>query len=108
MPTFRASLSPLSEHRCRLELVGEIDLAAADLIIELGRDALNQAPVDGLMIDLAHVTFMDSTALGALVALRNAAQATGKGLTLAHVPQRIGRILEMTGLAGIFDLEPEH
>jgi anti-sigma B factor antagonist len=57
-----------------------------------------------LIADLAAVTFMDSTAIGALVQLHNAANEDGKRLVLVSVAPRVLRVLEITGLDTVFDI----
>jgi anti-sigma B factor antagonist len=55
-----------------------------------------------VVIDLAEVTFIDSTALGVLIGLRNSAQEINKQVILANVPRRVRRILALTGLDVVF------
>jgi len=94
-------------NRCTLVLSGEADLAVADDITRLGSSNLSEPSIQLLILDLRDVTFMDSTALGALVHLRNLANTSRKHLQLAHTPVRIQRVLELTGLAGSFDITIE-
>lgn len=85
-----------------LRLSGEIDLAAAPDIVTAGTTAL--ASSDELVIDLGAVTFLDSTALGALIELNNAATDKGATFTLRNVPDRVHRILDLTGLSEAFNI----
>ncbi len=70
---------------CTLVLSGEADLDFANDIIQLGTLALNECT--SLVIDLGAVTFMDSTAIGALLQLRNVA-------VLGNVGERVEGIEE--------------
>lgn len=91
-----------------VHLTGEVDLAAADEIIGTVQQALDEADSAGdgpLVLDLAGVTFMDSTGLGALISIRARAEAAGRSLTLRQVPARVRRLLEITGLTSTFGLE---
>lgn len=89
-----------------LRLSGELDIAAVDVFLDAARAALAGAdPV--LQLDVGEVTFIDSTGLGALVRLREDAHENGKDIRLAHVPRQMSRILDLTGLAGLFDGPPE-
>ena len=88
METFRVKAVP-GEGTCTLFLSGEADLAVAPDIIELGTMSLSEASIMTLIVDLAAVTFIDSTSIGALVQLRNVADAQGKRLALENVPVRV-------------------
>ena len=70
---------------CTLVISGEIDLAAAPELSEVGADSLGIADVHSVVVDLSGVTFMDSTAIGALVGLRNSAAAVGKHVVLMQI-----------------------
>jgi anti-sigma B factor antagonist len=105
MPTSSVRVSELGDGRRCLALAGELDLANADSIVEVGAECLRRHDVAGLVIDLAAVTFMDSTALGSLIQLRNLALELDKQTSLAQIPPRIARLLEMTGLDQIFTVE---
>ena len=103
MQTFRVNVVPAGE-TCTLMLSGEADLAFADDIVQLGTLALTDAGTQSIVIDLAAVTFLDSTVLGALVRLRIEATEAGKTLTLGNPPPRVQRILSISGLANVFDI----
>jgi anti-sigma B factor antagonist len=93
--------------RCVLALVGEADLDAQPQILELGSAALADHSTPTLVLDLAGVTFIDSTGLSALVHLRNEAQTLGKQLQLSGVPDRVRQILDLTGLSTVFQEVPQ-
>jgi anti-sigma B factor antagonist len=107
MASFSARVLAPSGSRNVLELAGEIDLATSQVVSDRGAQCLDQPGITLLIVDLAAVTFMDSTALGALVRLRNLAVTQGKQLRLANVPTRVGRLLELVGLTAIFEIEIE-
>jgi anti-sigma B factor antagonist len=85
-----------------LVLSGEIGLESADELTAAGLDAVQTGSAEQLVIDLAAVSFIDSTGLGALVATRKAALAGGKRVAVSNVPQRITKLLEITGLTEAF------
>jgi anti-sigma B factor antagonist len=87
-----------------LRLSGEIYLDAAPDIIDAGLAALEDPDTLALLVDFNSVTFIDSTAIGALVRLNNAADDQGKHLTLTNVPARVHRVLTITGLTEVFDV----
>jgi anti-sigma B factor antagonist len=91
----------VSEGVASMQVAGELDLAVADEFREAGLAALTPA-VGSLVIDLHGVTFMDSTALGALIAIRNAA-GEHHAVMVQNAQPNVQRIFEITGLADIFE-----
>lgn len=87
-----------------LRLVGEMDLrAAADL-----REALLRALSDGggsVRLDLAGLTFIDSTIISVLIMARKRAETEGGDVILRSVPHRVARILSITGIDSLFPIE---
>jgi len=78
-----------------LRLAGELDLYNADEI----RDALNDAIGSGagrIVVDMAEVEFVDSTALGVLIEARS--KLGSNGLVLAAPGVETRRTLEVSGL----------
>ncbi|MEU6867705.1 STAS domain-containing protein [Streptomyces sp. NPDC046876] len=85
-------------------LAGEIDLDTSSQVTE----ATAALPLEGhvLVLDLSGVTFMDSTGLNLLLALRARAQAEGGRLELTGVPRQALHVLELTGTRHLFALHP--
>lgn len=86
-----------------VRLEGELDAFVAPQLREQLGSAIEDAAQDGmLVVDLARVTFLDSTILGALVgALRRMREAGGE-LKLVYPPHPASRIFELTGLDTLF------
>jgi anti-anti-sigma factor len=59
----------------RIALAGELDLSAVACLEEVVEQALTDPRVTLVVLDLARATFLDSSALGALVRGRRAATA---------------------------------
>jgi anti-sigma B factor antagonist len=97
MPSFNVSFSP-----GLVRLSGEIDMQVAPDVVAAGMAVF--AERDDLLIDFDAVTFFDSTAIAALIELRNAAMARQATLALTNVPARVQQILEITGLTDAFDI----
>lgn len=76
---------------------GELDMSAAPSLL----DTLTAAtPVDTILtVDLSEVTFIDSTAIGALVAAGTARTAAGGRLQIGSMSDAVRRVLEIAGLA---------
>ena len=78
----------------RLRLQGELDIASASIL----RDALPQlAAADQPTLDLAELTFIDSSGLNVISEYARALNG-GSRLVLTHVDDNIRRVLEVTGL----------
>lgn len=78
-------------------VAGEIDLAAEEPL----RDVLERACDAGtavVVVDLTATTFVDSTALGLLVAAFRRLDARGARLRVVAVPGPVRRALELTAL----------
>jgi len=85
-----------------LSLAGELDLAAAPALRDALRHAVERSP-KRLVVDLAQVTFVDSTILGALVEARSA--LGGDAFALAAPGLEVRRALEVSGLDRHFTIE---
>lgn len=85
---------------------GEIDaFTAPDLRLAL-RQLIEERGASTLVIDLAAVTFLDSTALGVLLgALRRLRERDGSLLVVEPHPPA-ARVFELTGLDTVLDLYP--
>lgn len=86
-------------------LTGRLDF----LTSSSARDRFSQAIADGrkkIIVDLAGVTFVDSSGLGALVAgLKSARQASGD-LRIAGAPEQTMAVLKLTSLDRVFRIYP--
>ncbi|MGZ4691199.1 MAG: STAS domain-containing protein [Acidimicrobiia bacterium] len=83
---------------------GELDLASAP---ELQRElvARLEGGVSRLTLDLGDVSFLDSSGLGALYRTQQAAEKRGAHLRLVAVPDHVLRVLEVTAMASLFDID---
>jgi anti-anti-sigma factor len=82
--------------------VGEVDLSATEDLAAAVRPCL--AHGESVELDLAGVEFIDSSGLGTLVQLLKEAARNGASLTLTGVSTSTYRLLEVTGLAPVFDV----
>jgi anti-sigma B factor antagonist len=76
-------------------LVGELDIASVPMLEE------DLAPVEGngivsIVLDLRELTFLDGSAVHALVAAHRRAQANGHRLVVIGADQRSKRLFELT------------
>ena len=86
-------------------VAGDVDLVSAAHLREVMGDALGRSC--HLIVDVADMTFIDSSGLRVLVALSNDARGRSHRLALRNVPRHAERVLDLTGLAEWFDREPD-
>ena len=84
------TLVPLESPLTGFRLIGELDLSTAPRL----KAALDGLPQGSVTLDLAGLTFIDSSGLHAI--MRFASSANGNGpLTLANPPAFVSRLLEI-------------
>src|SRR4051812_18140957 len=88
-----------------VSLSGELDTASVGPALEVIKGAIAASTRQILTINLADVTFADSSALGMLLDVKRRAEAAGHELLLTNVPQQLVRVLEITKLDDVFDIE---
>lgn len=84
---------------------GRLDVSNQEIFAARAEEALDRHP--HLVVDLSATTFLDSSALGMLVALANRTRAAGGLLSLASVPPAIAQVLELVRLDSFFDTYPD-
>jgi anti-anti-sigma factor len=77
-------------------LVGECDLAARDKLTSSLLAAVGSAPV--VVVDVAALTFLDSTGIHSLVTAHHAARAAGGRLHLVNATGMVANVLDLTGV----------
>ena len=84
--------------------VGEIDLDTVGLLSAALADTIASGP-DRVVVDLAHVSYIDSAGLGALVGAHKRLRAVGGALVLRCEQPQVMRLLTITGLTKLFTIE---
>jgi anti-sigma B factor antagonist len=95
-----------SDAAVRVRLAGELDIGTADQAEEEIRQVESE-PDATLILDLAGLTFMDSTGLRMLVAADARARDAGRELTIVRGPEAVQRVIEVTGLESKLNLVDE-
>jgi anti-anti-sigma factor len=85
---------------------GELDLAVAPQLKERLLAEVGRRPA-GVAVDLAEVSFLDCTGLGALLAGNRRANLLGVGFALAGLSGAPARLLALTGTAQAFVTCPD-
>ncbi|OQD56776.1 anti-anti-sigma factor [Streptomyces phaeoluteigriseus] len=88
-----------------IALSGDFDIAAAPAVRGRALELISGGHPD-LVADLAGVTFCDSSGLGALVGIWRCAKDADGSLTLAAIPDRLGRLLSVTGMDTLLPAYP--
>lgn len=97
------SLSLAGEHERSIALVGDLDLSVRSALQDRFDDAADAAKI--VLVDLREVTYMDSSAIGALISLHRRLKSKGGELRLRLRHNPAYRLLEIAGLIDVFRLE---
>ncbi|BBH67583.1 hypothetical protein ACTI_42680 [Actinoplanes sp. OR16] len=77
---------------------GDLDVANAAVLRQVLQQALDSGDCTRLDVDMSAVTFLDSSALGVLVAARRAAAAKDVTLRIREPGPMVRMVLEVTNL----------
>ncbi|MFH9331246.1 STAS domain-containing protein [Streptomyces althioticus] len=91
-------------HTAVIVVTGDVDLHTAPVLRVEALTAMTRG-ARHLVLDMAEVDFVDSTGLSTLIVLLHATQEPGGSLRVARVPERLVRMVTMTGIA---ELLPVH
>jgi anti-sigma B factor antagonist len=91
----------------RLEVDGEIDTSSAPGLLDSVLCAALASDHRQVVIDLRHVTFIDSTGLGAIIETNRQLRGQGAHLVIVRPSGLVRRLFEITGLDSILDLRPD-
>jgi N-acetylglucosaminyldiphosphoundecaprenol N-acetyl-beta-D-mannosaminyltransferase len=105
-----STLLPLSdtivvENTVILNIQGRMDSSNLASFVDQATQALAVSPF--LIVNLARAEFLDSSAMGALVALANRARVAGGALRLVSVSPPVARILSLVRLDRFFDIDED-
>ncbi len=102
--SFLITRRELADDTSLLSVEGDLDLASAPSLKWALAD-LQSAGSRHVVVDLARVSFIDSTALGVLVGAQRSLDP-GVKLAIACAEENVLRIFELTGLDGMFEIVP--
>jgi anti-anti-sigma factor len=103
--TYTLEHDPVENTGHLIAITGDLDLAATP---ELSTVMLMAARAPGslVVLDLAEVEFIDSSALGTLIKVSGEVESAGKRLRVVCGDGPVRRLLEMTNLTNRFQLCP--
>jgi anti-anti-sigma factor len=85
-----------------IELAGDFDLSGVEAFRSCVEELIGSS--DGpLLVDLASVTFIDSCAISGLLEMRRLVAREHRELRLQRIAVPVARLLELTGLAELFE-----
>lgn len=88
---------------CCIKLSGEIDIVNADVFKKDATEILERENKD-LVFDCTDLDFVDSTALGAFVAVQKQAAARGLSMKLKNVKPRIQKLFTITAVDSLIEI----
>ena len=94
---FRTAVASLSGELALISVSGELDLYTAQRL-QARIDEAGAVGADTVLVDLSEVSFVDSTALAALVQETKRLEGRGHSLVLVTNDPRTRRVVEVTGL----------
>ncbi len=92
--------------RWLLRLTGALDLESRVQLTDVGHDAVTAEGATAVVVNLAAISFIDSTGIGAIVGLAGEAADGGIAFALQDPAPRVRRILQITGLLDAWPIEP--
>lgn len=81
-----------------VRLRGELDVGCAREVRAAIDEAVGAAGVTRIELDMAEVSFIDSTGIGVLVGAMQRARAEGQELEIVAASSPVRRVLDMTGV----------
>ncbi|MEU8243172.1 STAS domain-containing protein [Actinoplanes missouriensis] len=91
--------------RITVALTGECDLSAREQLTALLLDALTRAPA--VFVDMAGLTFLDSSGVHSLVTAHHAAKHTGNRVYVVNAAGPVAAVLDLTGVGALLSAPAE-
>ena len=102
---FKVSIDEHADTYSIVAVRGEVDLHTAPKVqyaIERG----SEGGVEAVVVDMADIAFMDSTALSTLMRAKESLEKKGTSLRLTAPSEAVERIFAVTGYGHYFDIYP--
>ena len=80
---------------------GELDLSVVDELRNVLAGAGQRGGCRTVQVDLARVSFLDSTTIGALIGGQNEARRAGRHLKIMHPTDPVRRVLTVAGVLDV-------
>jgi anti-anti-sigma factor len=102
MPLFAATRETDLEGQDVLVVTGDVDLATAHELVAAADGLASSGGARLLRLDLAGVTFLDSTGISALLEIRRAAARSGADVVVVGRSPIVDRVFSLAGIADLF------
>jgi len=83
---------------------GELDLATVPALRDQWLRAIDHEQPGRFVVDLRAVTYLDSTALSAVVSVRKRQREHGGDAIVTNASPRLAKLFELTGLDGVLEV----
>ena len=93
------------QHRVRVVVSGEVDVSNAEELRAQIDAALAQADVEEVEVDMADVSYIDSTGIGVLVGAAHRAQEAGRTFQALNPQPNVLRIFGLLGVDEVLGLK---
>ena len=101
---FAVDTQPQTDGSAVLCVLGEVDIATAPLLWERLEPAILAGP-EVLVLDLAGLTFIDSTGLTVLIRAHKRLRDAGSRLVVRNPTVTVNRVLDVSGLDQVLEIE---
>jgi len=105
--SFEVSRSLLDRSTALVTVVGEIDFETAPRFDQSLSEAVEDESTHGIVVDLSAVSFLDSSALNALIRCFERQKLRMEGLCLVARDSRVTTLLEVTRLDRVLRVVPD-
>jgi stage II sporulation protein AA (anti-sigma F factor antagonist) len=89
-----------------IRLSGELDHHTADDLRELATNAIEKYQIRHILLNLEHLTFMDSSGLGVILGRYKQIKQNHGEMVVCAISPAVSRLFDMSGLFKIIRLEP--
>ncbi|WP_433742958.1 anti-sigma F factor antagonist [Falsibacillus pallidus] len=89
-----------------IRLQGELDHHTAELLRESASDAIEKYDIRHIILNLEHLSFMDSSGLGVILGRYKQIKQKHGEMVVCAISPSVKRLFDMSGLFKIIRLEP--
>ena len=89
-----------------IRLSGELDHHTAEELRQKVTNVLENQPINHIVLNLANLSFMDSSGLGVILGRYKQIKNAGGEMVVCSISPAVKRLFEMSGLFKIIRLEP--
>ena len=103
--SLKINLEVKSDVLC-IRLMGELDHHSADVLREKATKAIEEYDIHHIVLNLEHLTFMDSSGLGVILGRYKQIKQQNGEMVVCAISPAVQRLFDLSGLFKIIRLEP--